>query len=81
MPSEMVTTAGASAPSATQPATAKLNGRLACQSCPITDGCLDYALASSQQFGVWGGLTAVERGELIVAEERHQIARPGRRAS
>jgi WhiB family redox-sensing transcriptional regulator len=55
--------------------------RAVCAGCSITRACLDYAIQSGQQFGVWGGLTAVERAELIIAEERHQIARPGRRAS
>jgi WhiB family redox-sensing transcriptional regulator len=35
-----------------------------CHQCPIKRDCLDYAVATGQQFGVWGGLTAAERLEL-----------------
>lgn len=35
-----------------------------CQSCPVREPCLAYALAHDFEWGVWGGLTAHERGEL-----------------
>jgi WhiB family redox-sensing transcriptional regulator len=32
-----------------------------CAVCPVAGECLDYANATDQRFGVWGGLTAHER--------------------
>jgi WhiB family redox-sensing transcriptional regulator len=35
-----------------------------CQQCPVRVDCLDYAIATRQQFGVWGGLSERERRRL-----------------
>lgn len=35
-----------------------------CRSCPVKGACLDYALASNQQDGVWGGTSEEERRSL-----------------
>ena len=35
-----------------------------CAQCPIIQQCLEYALKTDEQFGVWGGLTAFERRKL-----------------
>lgn len=35
-----------------------------CQWCPAIDQCLDWALKTNQQDGVWGGLSADERRSL-----------------
>lgn len=32
-----------------------------CADCPVTGECLDWALATDERFGVWGGLSAAER--------------------
>jgi WhiB family redox-sensing transcriptional regulator len=32
-----------------------------CARCPVTDDCLRYALATGQQYGVWGGTSEEER--------------------
>jgi WhiB family redox-sensing transcriptional regulator len=32
-----------------------------CARCPARPGCLDFALATQAEFGVWGGLTETER--------------------
>lgn len=32
-----------------------------CASCPVRKECLDYALATKEPYGIWGGLTEVER--------------------
>lgn len=44
--------------------------RSICSGCSIQSGCLDFAVRSGQQFGVWGGLTAAERSELFVVTAR-----------
>ncbi|HEY0717283.1 MAG TPA: WhiB family transcriptional regulator [Streptosporangiaceae bacterium] len=38
--------------------------RRICQSCPVRAACLDYALATHQSDGIWGGLTTDERRRL-----------------
>jgi WhiB family redox-sensing transcriptional regulator len=35
-----------------------------CQSCPVVQPCLEYALAADERYGVWGGLSETERYEL-----------------
>lgn len=29
--------------------------------CPVREDCLRYALLTSQRYGIWGGLTELER--------------------
>lgn len=39
-------------------------GRLArqvCASCPVKQECLEYAIESGEQYGIWGGMNAKER--------------------
>lgn len=35
-----------------------------CSNCPVARECLAYALATNEQYGVWGGLTTDERRRL-----------------
>ncbi len=35
-----------------------------CQTCPVRQRCLDWAVSTGQTAGVWGGLTTDERAEL-----------------
>jgi len=35
-----------------------------CQDCPVRDECLDHALRHDERYGIWGGLTDVERRHL-----------------
>ena len=35
-----------------------------CQRCGVQDQCLHYALESHQNYGVWGGTSEEERGQL-----------------
>ncbi len=35
-----------------------------CSGCEVRPECLAWALASDQRFGVWGGLTRIERRRL-----------------
>lgn len=48
-----------------------------CAGCPVRDECLDYALASRQRFGVWGGMSEQERRRLNSTPNRRRT--PGRR--
>jgi WhiB family redox-sensing transcriptional regulator len=33
-----------------------------CAGCPVTGECLEWALANDVRYGVWGGLSAPQRG-------------------
>ena len=44
-----------------------------CQGCVVRDDCLDYALATVERHGIWGGLTEKDRRE--VAKQRRLAAR------
>jgi WhiB family redox-sensing transcriptional regulator len=46
--------------------------RQICAGCPVRQQCLDYALASGQQYGIWGGLDEQERRRL-----RQQLRKRG----
>lgn len=43
-----------------------------CAACPVTNECLEFALASDEQHGVWGGLNPRERARL--ARQRVKVA-------
>jgi WhiB family redox-sensing transcriptional regulator len=36
-----------------------------CQGCPVIQQCRDHALAVAEPYGVWGGLSAAERSEML----------------
>ena len=38
--------------------------KLICRGCPVSATCLNWALASGQEAGIWGGLTEDERRRL-----------------
>lgn len=35
-----------------------------CQRCPVVDACATYAIEAQEMFGVWGGMTALERRKI-----------------
>jgi WhiB family redox-sensing transcriptional regulator len=41
-----------------------------CRRCPVVTQCLDWALKTNQQDGVWGGLSEDERRTLRRARQR-----------
>ena len=49
-----------------------------CAACPVREECLEYAIATRQPEGVWGGLTGVERRRLL--RRRQKAARKQRAA-
>ncbi|MFC9688839.1 WhiB family transcriptional regulator [Kribbella sp. NPDC056951] len=61
---------GTTGPSLLQVAAAKQ----VCARCPVRPDCLESALESGQDAGIWGGLTELERREL-----KHSPGRIGRR--
>ncbi len=36
-----------------------------CRRCPVRGECLDFALRTREPYGIWGGLTEVERQEML----------------
>jgi WhiB family transcriptional regulator, redox-sensing transcriptional regulator len=50
-----------------------------CATCPVAEACLEYALATRQPDGVWGGMTPTERHRLI--RRRQKAARKARAAA
>ena len=40
---------------------ASIAAKAICGECPVTEACLQYALATNQGAGVWGGLDEGER--------------------
>ena len=57
--------------------TAKARAMELCAGCPVTDECLTYALALplSDDFGIWGGTTELQRVGLRRARKQHQPPR------
>ena len=41
-----------------------------CAVCPVRQACLEYALASCERWGVWGGLTEHERRAVLRSQRR-----------
>lgn len=50
--------------------------KMVCRQCPVRGDCLEYALTTNQDAGVWGGATEEERRKL-----RRQRRARGERAS
>lgn len=36
--------------------------------CPLRDFCLQYALENGEEYGIWGGMSAIERKRLLRAD-------------
>lgn len=45
-----------------------------CNICPVRPECLDFALASDQRDGVWGGLIPHDRRKLAKDRERQKVS-------
>lgn len=48
-----------------------------CRACPVLAECRAYALAAREPYGVWGGLTETDRGDLLAG--RREPIGPDRR--
>ena len=55
------------------------HARRVCDECDVQQSCLDYALDTNQDSGIWGGLTEEERR--IIRRRRAAAARAARVAS
>ena len=54
--------------------TALAMARVLCEGCTVKLDCLKLALDQNEQFGVWGGLTAGERTELVTGATAQRAA-------
>lgn len=45
-----------------------------CRACPVTDSCLEYAMDTHQEFGIWGGTSERERRKLRKTWPAPQLA-------
>ena len=43
----------------------ELHAKRVCGRCPVIDACRRHALRAQEPYGVWGGMTATERQELL----------------
>lgn len=50
-----------------------------CETCPVVEWCLEYAIATNQQIGVWGGMSGRQRS--TVRRRRMDRARRARKVS
>ena len=46
-----------------------------CRQCPVREACLEFAITTNQEFGVWGGTSEEERRVLRRQWRREQRAR------
>ncbi len=61
---------GTTGPAAVQIAAAKA----ICNQCPVKAECLEWAMATGQDSGVWGGMSEEERRALRRARRRGRVA-------
>lgn len=47
--------------------------RTICDLCPVQAECRDHALANKERFGMWGGLTPIERRRIERKERRQRL--------
>ncbi|UXY24980.1 WhiB family transcriptional regulator (plasmid) [Streptomyces cynarae] len=48
-----------------------------CRRCPVIGQCLQWALESGQEFGVWGGLSEAERRAMKHRAARNRVRNGG----
>lgn len=46
-----------------------------CQQCPVITSCLEWAVATNQDVGIWGGTSEDERRELRRRQQRRRRAK------
>jgi len=49
--------------------------KLVCSTCSVCGECLDYALTMREPYGIWGGLTEIERKARLRAAGQGRAAR------
>lgn len=54
----------------------ELSAKRICQLCPIQKLCADYGLAATDEFGIWGGLSAADRKAIYASEAANKPEYP-----
>ena len=49
------------------------DARAVCLSCPVREECLTHALNEKERFGMWGGLTPIERRRIERKDRRQRL--------
>lgn len=49
---------------------AEMAAKAICETCPVREACLEYALGSREREGVWGGTTERERRRIVRQRRR-----------
>ena len=44
--------------------TREMRAKAVCNSCPVREPCLEFAMETNQKYGIWGGHTDKERASL-----------------
>ena len=44
--------------------TREAEAKAICQTCPVKEPCLEFAMETAQKYGIWGGLSDKERASL-----------------
>lgn len=44
-----------------------------CSACPVRDACLTHALDEKERWGMWGGLTPIERRRIERKDRRNRL--------
>lgn len=47
--------------------------RLVCNRCPVKEQCLEHALVEKERWGMWGGLTPIERRRIERKDRRDRL--------
>jgi Transcription factor WhiB len=47
--------------------------RAICEACPVREQCVLHALSEKERFGMWGGLTPIERRRIERRERRQRL--------
>lgn len=54
--------------------------RAICQTCPVQEPCLEYALSTGEKFGIFGGLSEKQRRRIRRQRQQHQLEHEERSA-
>lgn len=44
-----------------------MQAKSVCAACPVVQSCLRWALAAREPYGIWGGMSAEEREQLLTS--------------
>jgi WhiB family redox-sensing transcriptional regulator len=51
--------------------THEARAKAVCEACPVKAACGEHALRVKEPYGVWGGMSATDREEILAGQRRH----------